>query len=274
MEIELTEKEVFTDLRITAINSIAAGLMAFIFLWTIQLFISMLAATTFGFRGVIYFDSLRFLNATGKYEVDRILFFYGVGPGLSLLLTLVFSRLFAISELRKYRLLLSWCAFFSIFLFFGLIGASFFSRRFLGVLVFFSPSPKWLGYVISAPFFALAILIARPLVPFFLRAASSNSVVEEYKKEFFQYTVLFPSLVIGLILGLIASLRWQQFTLVLIIAFLLTAIAVNLYGNSRYDFRSVKNERTSFSFLYLFGSVIAVAWAIYLNTVGIHFFEN
>ena len=57
MEISLTEKEVFTDLRITAINSIAAGLIAFVLLWTIQLFISMLAATTFEFRGIIYFDA-------------------------------------------------------------------------------------------------------------------------------------------------------------------------------------------------------------------------
>jgi hypothetical protein len=274
MEISLTEKEVFTDLRITAINSIAAGLIAFVLLWTIQLFISMLAATTFEFRGIIYFDALKFLNATGKYELDRVLFFYGLGPILSLLLTLVFSRLFANTQLRQYRLLLAWGAFFSIFFFFGLIGSSFFSRRFLGVLVFFSPSPKWFGYVASAPLFAAAILVARPLVPFFLRTSTANDMVEEYKKEFFQYTVLFPSLVISLVLGLISLLRWQQFTLVLIIAFLAVALAVNLYGNSRYDFRSVKNERAKLNTGYLIGAGVAVAWAVYLNVVGLHIFVN
>jgi hypothetical protein len=115
MEIQLTEKQVFTDLRIISINSIAAGLIAFILLWTVQLFISMLAATTFEFKGIIYFDALKFLNATGKYELDRVLFFYGLGPALSLLLTLVFSRLFANTQLRQYRLLLSWFVFFSVF---------------------------------------------------------------------------------------------------------------------------------------------------------------
>jgi hypothetical protein len=234
----------------------------------------MLAASAFGFNGIIYFDALKFLNATGKYELDRVLFFYGVGPGLSLLLTLVFSRLFANTQLRQYRLLLAWGAFFSIFFFFGLIGTSFFSRRFLGVLVFFSPSPKWFGYVVSAPLFAFAVLVARPLVPFFLRTSTANDMVEEYKKEFFQYTVLFPSLVISLVLGLISLLRWQQFTLVLIIAFLAVALAVNLYGNSRYDFRSVKNERAKLNTGYLIGAGVAVAWAVYLNVVGLHIFVN
>lgn len=274
MEIELTEKEVFTDLRITTVNSIAAGLIAFILLWTVQLFVSMLAATTFEFKGIIYFDALKFLNATGKYELDRVLFFYGLGPVLSLLLTLVFTRLYANTQLRQFRLLLSWCVFFSLFFFFGFIGASFFSRRFLGVLVFFSPSPKWFGYVAAAPLFAAAILIARPLVPYFLRTASSNFVVEEFKKEFFQYTVLFPSLVISLVLVLISLLRWQQFTIVLIIAFLAVALAVNLYGNSRYDFRSVKMERAKLSYSYLIGAVLAILWAVYLNIEGLHTFAN
>ncbi len=274
MEIQLTEKQVFTDLRIISINSIAAGLIAFILLWTVQLFVSMLAATTFEFKGIIYFDALKFLNATGKYELDRVLFFYGLGPALSLLLTLVFSRLFANTQLRQYRLLLSWFVFFSVFFFFGFIGASFFSRRFLGVLVFFSPSPKWFGYVAAAPLFAAAILVARPLVPFFLRAATSNYIVQEFKKDFFQYTVLIPGIAIGLVLGLISMLRWQQFTLVLILAFMVVALAITLYGKSRYDFRSVKKERAKLSYSYLIGAVLAVLWAVYLNVVGLHTFAN
>ena len=273
-ELELTEKEVFTDLRITTINSVAAGLIAFIMLWTIQLLVSMLAATTFEFKGIIYFDALKFLNATGKYELDRVLFFYGLGPVLSLLLTLVFTRLYVNTQLRQFRLLLSWCVFFSLFFFFGFIGASFFSRRFLGVLVFFSPSPKWVGYVAAAPLFASAILIARPLVPFFLRTATSNYIVQEFRKEFFQYTVLIPSIGIGLILGVISMFRWQQFTLVLILAFMVVALAITLYGKSRYDFRSVKKERAKFSYSYLVGAVFAILWAVYLNVVGLHTFAN
>jgi len=278
LRIKINENEALTDLKLLSLNSLAASVIAFLFLWFFQLFTVMVTSSVFNYKGHFDLAYFYYSNASGKYEWDRVLFMYGLGPFFSLLFAILFSKLSSGKIFRQHRLLLTWLLFYSFFMSFGFVGASLMARRFIGTVLFFINLPPgiigWVCYVIGSPFMIIFLLICRSLVPIFLRTSSHNTLLSDYKKEFLRYVVMLPGIASIIIFGLVFLSGFQIFHAIVLIALLCSFLVLNSYGNSRFDFRSVKDERAKLNVPYLIIATVFIGIALLINFTGIFWFAN
>jgi len=274
--IRINEKEALFDLKLLSLNSLSASVISFLSLWFFQLLIVMINSSVFNYKGHFDLAYFYYSNASGKYEWDRVLFIYGLGPFFSILFAILFSKLSSGKVFRQHRLLLTWLLFYSFFMSFGFVGASLMARRFIGTVLFFINLPPgiigWVCYVIGSPFIIIFLLICRSLVPIFLRTSSHNTLLSDYIKEFFLAVVLLPGLGSLVIFGLVFLGSFQIFHGIVLIALLGSFLVLNSYGNSRFDFRSVKDERASINYTYLTTAIALIALALLINFTGIYWF--
>jgi hypothetical protein len=264
------------------LHSTAYFILAFMLIYVVYQVITILVASSYHIPVIWYYYRLKFAisDFSPLYTRQNLVLIFAVGPIFSLLLAFVFLRLYFTKNvnLKRFQLFFLWGFICGVNMFFGAYIAGFITRTefiYTSEWLFMSNVFDIEEIIFSAIAFIVMLMMSRMVMPLFLLASGSVSIIKPEVRLFYVLTHIVLPWITGVVVMFLITLPQYYVPLILktLTPGLILLPALYLYDLLQYEniHRTGEIQRTYFRWsiviiavAVLFFYRIVLSWGLYL----------